>query len=420
MGREQKEGKRFIGKAFSGWILALSFILSIVVVSPIRSEAAGNTMSSATQVSFGTTFYGRITEDNSKDWYRIDLPISGKLTIRLQAEIWRVKYHLYDSDTESYFSNYITWNETTKISNKTIEIELRAGTYYYLVEQYFKNKGDYNVTFSFEPSGESFVESKSQNDDMRQTANPITFGKEYVGYLATDDELDFYQFTLNKKSIVYLKAAAEMYRVSYEIYDSDGIEIDSGYKTWDETSKIGIYNKTYNLEKGSYYFVVKRWARNCGKYRFTLSTTTGGWKKTNGKWWYEYEDGSYPAGRFATIKGKTYYFNPDGYMATGWKKVNGKWYFLNRSSGVLKTGWLKDGGKWYFLDRSTGVMKTGWLKAGGKWYFLKSNGTMRTGWLKASGKWYYMNSDGVMLTNRSMKIRGKIYHFRSNGVCANP
>ena len=102
-----------------------------------RSEAAGNTMSSATQVSFGTTFYGRITEDNSKDWYRIDLPISGKLTIRLQAEIWRVYYHLYDSDTESYFSNYITWNETTKISNKTIEIELRAGTYYYLVERYY-------------------------------------------------------------------------------------------------------------------------------------------------------------------------------------------------------------------------------------------------------------------------------------------
>jgi hypothetical protein len=36
----------------------------------------------------------------------------------------------------------------------------------------------------------------------------------------------------------------------------------------------------------------------------------------NGKWWYQYDDGSYPVSEWKTIDGKQYYFDGSGYMAS--------------------------------------------------------------------------------------------------------
>lgn len=44
----------------------------------------------------------------------------------------------------------------------------------------------------------------------------------------------------------------------------------------------------------------------------------GTWiKSDNGKWWYKYYDGSFPIG-WASISGKWYYFDSEGWMLTGW------------------------------------------------------------------------------------------------------
>lgn len=38
------------------------------------------------------------------------------------------------------------------------------------------------------------------------------------------------------------------------------------------------------------------------------------WKKQDGKWWYQNEDGSYPMSQWKEIDGKQYYFDSNGYM----------------------------------------------------------------------------------------------------------
>jgi len=40
----------------------------------------------------------------------------------------------------------------------------------------------------------------------------------------------------------------------------------------------------------------------------------GEWRQSNGRWWYENEDGGYPASQWQEIGGKHYYFGADGYM----------------------------------------------------------------------------------------------------------
>ena len=144
-----------------------------------------------------------------------------------------------------------------------------------------------------------------------------------------------------------------------------------------------------------------------------VDAATAGWKHNATGWWYCYQDGSYPASKWASIGGKWYHFNSKGYMETGWIKVSGKWYYLN-PSGAMATGWVKSGGKWYYMN-SSGAMATGWVKSGGKWYYMNSSGAMVTGWVNSGGKKYYMDSSGAMVTGRQT-IDGKKYLFDSSGA----
>jgi glucan-binding YG repeat protein len=172
-------------------------------------------------------------------------------------------------------------------------------------------------------------------------------------------------------------------------------------------------------------------------------TVTGTWKKSSGKWWFQYDaatkkaqnNKSYPTSEWVKIKGKLYHFDSKGWMNTKWMKLNNNWYYLG-SDGAMKTGWQKVSGKWYFmenngimqtgkrsiasqtyyLDTESGAMKTGWNKESAGWFYYKSSGAMVKGWQKVKNKWYYLNpSDGVMKTG-FYDVGGTRYYSNSSGA----
>ncbi|MCR2029238.1 CAP domain-containing protein [Adlercreutzia muris] len=158
----------------------------------------------------------------------------------------------------------------------------------------------------------------------------------------------------------------------------------------------------------------------------------GTWKKSGGRWWFSFDDGTYAHG-WCQIDGDWYLFDSAGWMQTGWQKVGKSWYHL-KPSGIMTTGWLKSGGSWYFM-RGSGAMATGWVndqgtwyylngsgamtkgwqKIGKSWYYLKSSGAMATGWQKVGGSWYYLKGSGAMATGWQ-KIDGRWYHMQSSGA----
>lgn len=84
----------------------------------------------------------------------------------------------------------------------------------------------------------------------------------------------------------------------------------------------------------------------------TYATTSGTWvKASDGRWWYKYSDGTYPANCWAKIDGKWYHFDSDGWMQTGWLKLSGKWYYLS-SSGAMVTGRWIINDKYQYFDSS--------------------------------------------------------------------
>jgi len=139
-----------------------------------------------------------------------------------------------------------------------------------------------------------------------------------------------------------------------------------------------------------------------------------GWKKENGNWYY-YKDNGAKATGWIKPGNNWYYLYSSGAMATGWMRIGNTWYYL-KPSGEMQIGWLKDGATWYYLE-GNGAMSTGMKLINGKQYFLDTSGAMRTSWFKISGNWYYFSGNGDMLTGW-IKPDGNWYYLYDNGTMA--
>lgn len=122
------------------------------------------------------------------------------------------------------------------------------------------------------------------------------------------------------------------------------------------------------------------------------------WKKDQNGWWYQRDDGSYPANAWEFIDGSWYYFDGRGYRVSGWLLLGNTYYYMN-TDGKMQTGWVQDGGVYYYMNPS-GAMCTGWQLIGNNWYYFSGNGSMAAGgWHWIGGKCYYMHPSGIMASN---------------------
>ena len=127
----------------------------------------------------------------------------------------------------------------------------------------------------------------------------------------------------------------------------------------------------------------------------------GTWKRDEKGWWFEFRDGTYPAGEK---------INDQNGEKLGWIQKDGKWWAFG-SDGYLKTGWVFDGasGKWYLLNEKTGMQIGLYYDESGRfWYYLDpASGAMLTGWQFINGKWYYLSktSGAVPLGSMYREIR---------------
>ena len=58
-----------------------------------------------------------------------------------------------------------------------------------------------------------------------------------------------------------------------------------------------------------------------------ITDTSGKWKSWEGRWWYEYPDGSCVKSSWLLIGNKYYYFDEEGWMVTGWYDLDGYRYY---------------------------------------------------------------------------------------------
>ena len=264
----------------------------------------------------------------------------------------------YDEKTDTYATNYGSWEDKLFSSGNSITVNFTDGTSdVYTAGYYYNSRG--------------IRESKFVNSD----GNPMGLSLE----LCYDDQawVEGSEITL---TLSYGNSTASipivMAKGSNWIYD---------YSNWIYLHADGSYQK--------------------------------GWLNDGGKWYFFDADGNMQTG-WVKSGNAWYYMNKSGAMVTGWQKIGSVWYYF-KSSGAMVTGWQKVGSTWYYF-KSSGAMATGWQKVGSTWYYFQGSGAMQTGWLKSGGKWYYFNASGTMLASTSQRINGKTYKFNSSGACINP
>ena len=156
------------------------------------------------------------------------------------------------------------------------------------------------------------------------------------------------------------------------------------------------------------------------------------WVHNNVGWWWQEDNGSYPADQWKAINGKWYWFDSNGYMATGWRNIGGKWYWFE-ASGAMVTGWRNINGTWYYMDSSGSMAANRWIgnyyveadgaMATNKWignYYVNGSGLwtqtrMPAQWIHSGNRWWYRHADGSYTRNGWETIGGRDYYFDSDG-----
>ncbi len=252
--------------------LALIMIMSTMACLATTASASYDSMSTARNVTMGTTYSGSISSSDKNEFYKITLSSSSKLTMSFSLNAVRCYIYLFDANGNQMerVYQYMT-NAGVIYYNPTYT--LVSGTYYVKFE-YYEGAGSYNVTFTSESSNETFPESQTNKQNTLQTANTIYANREYTGQLAWNDDSDYYKLTLSSSSLLKILFNGKFARMYFYIFDENGSQITRDYAYKSNTGEI-VFNKSIYLLKGVYYIKVEQY-EGYGNYTFEYSTTSSG------------------------------------------------------------------------------------------------------------------------------------------------
>lgn len=142
---------------------------------------------------------------------------------------------------------------------------------------------------------------------------------------------------------------------------------------------------------------------------FSFADSIGVWKQDSVGWWFKYENGTYPASKWAQISGTWYYFNSAGYIKNGWFNYANSWYYMT-DYGMLTNKWLGN----YYLKADGKMAVSEWVD--GADYYVNSSGCyVPDCWKKNNRGWWYRYGDGSYPYNQLVYINKVVYWFDING-----
>ena len=112
------------------------------------------------------------------------------------------------------------------------------------------------------------AEAGSDIDD----ATSISLNTKYTGALSDNNDVDFYEVTLNEAGLFSIKGIFRTNKIRLRLYDAFGEKLYGDWWGIDSLSQRGTFEHSWNLTKGTYYISVDRDGYNTtGVYSFTLT-----------------------------------------------------------------------------------------------------------------------------------------------------
>lgn len=103
-------------------------------------------------------------------------------------------------------------------------------------------------------------------------SSDISLNTKYTGALSDNNDVDFYEVTLNEAGLFSIKGIFRTNRIRLRLYDAFGEKLYGDWWGIDSLSQRGTFEHSWNLTKGTYYISVDRDGSNTtGVYSFTLA-----------------------------------------------------------------------------------------------------------------------------------------------------
>ena len=322
-------------------------------------------------------------------------------------------YDAKNTAPEAWTDSDGNMNVTIKKGSEILtEVPMNAGTYTVEVHtEAGKNYEAGNQTFSFEiKKAPLSVKAVDQNVTVGDAIPE--YKVLYEGFAGTDTA-DVLNGSLKFTCEYAPDSAAGDYSILPSGLTSENYEIHFENGTLHAVRRASSGSDDSDNSGSTKNPAATNFGKNVSNSSSSENDAQGTWKRDNKGWWFEFKDGTYPAGEKTSDQngeklgwiqkdGKWWAFGSDGYLKRGWAQDNasGKWYLIDENTG-MQTSWHYDESDqhWYYLDPASGVMLTGWQFINGKWYYLsKISGAVPLGSMYREIRTpdgYYVDKDGV-------------------------
>ncbi len=345
----------------------------------------------------------------------------GKLTVSQAKSEFELRnldqlnrvYDAKNTAPEAWTDSDGNMNVTIKKGSEILtEVPMNAGTYTVEVHtEAGKNYEAGNQTFSFEiKKAPLSVKAVDQNVTVGDAIPE--YKVLYEGFAGTDTA-DVLNGSLKFTCEYAPDSAAGDYSILPSGLTSENYEIHFENGTLHAVRRASSGSDDSDNSGSTKNPAATNFGKNVSNSSSSENDAQGTWKRDNKGWWFEFKDGTYPAGEKTSDQngeklgwiqkdGKWWAFGSDGYLKRGWAQDNasGKWYLIDENTG-MQTSWHYDESDqhWYYLDPASGVMLTGWQFINGKWYYLsKISGAVPLGSMYREIRTpdgYYVDKDGV-------------------------
>ena len=113
------------------------------------------------------------------------------------------------------------------------------------------------------------------------------------------------------------------------------------------------------------------------------------WIQDKFGWWFQEDDGSFPAPAWKEINGVWYYFKDTGYMAVGPMVIDDVQYYFHSSGAMASDEWIEFREDWYYFNKDGSLARNSWI---GDLYYVDKLGAMVRD-KRVNG--IYIDEDGV-------------------------
>ena len=233
----------------------------------------------------------------------------------------------------------------------------------------------------------------------------------------------------------------------YWYYYENGVVVKNTFK------KIGnstyFFDETGKMKTGAFWIDRKGYLAEADG---SIVNCKNSWyyMKSNQKWYYFDENGSFVADKIINLDGVEYYLSYNGelqtgsfrywddekhsfvnayadatgviYRVPGWHQSSGKWFYIQEDGQCVSDGIYTINGKRYFMD-DTGIMQVGLINyrnslSGMEYHlFTDASGALaeKAQWVLSNNKWYYAQAGGEIVRSQTIEIEGEQYSFDYDG-----